>query len=213
MRPRLLAVLTSAALLGAVPLLVPAAGAADPVRVLDGDTRETSVFPSDRFTVRDAAQATGLRVDLPVPTCTEATRSTCEALRILNTADGFDLQPRFFIPFSGDIDVATVTPETAYVEGPGGRIGLQELTFDPGLDVLAARTREQLPEQTRHVLVITRSVRGTDGRPLADDVRVPFTTMSATTELARLRPALDDARPTAAEGSPRAGQLHAAEPG
>jgi hypothetical protein len=58
--------------------------------------------------------------------------------------------------------------------------------------VLAARTREQLPEQTRHVLVITRSVRGTDGRPLADDVRVPFTTMSATTELARLRAALDD---------------------
>jgi hypothetical protein len=192
MRPRLLALLTSTALVAAVTLLAPQAGAADRVRVLTGDTRETSVFPSDRFTVADPAQATGLRVDLPVPTCTEATRSICDAVDILNTADGFDLQPRFFVPFSGDIDVATVTPETVYVQGPGARVGLQELTFDPGLDVLAARTREQLPEQTRHVLVITRSVRGTDGQPLAAEVRVPFTTMSATTELARLRAALDD---------------------
>jgi hypothetical protein len=200
MRPRLLALLTSAALVAAVPLLAPPAAAADRVRVLTGDTRETSVFPSDRFTVRDAAQATGRRVDLPVPRCTEATRSICDAIRILNTTDGFDLQPRFFIPFSGDIDVATVTPETVYVEGPGGRVGLQEMTFDPDLDVLAARTREQLPEQTRHVLVITRSVRGTDGRPLLTDVRVPFTTMSATTELVRLRAALDDGSAYSAAG-------------
>jgi hypothetical protein len=200
MRPRLLALLTSTALVAAVPLLAPQAGAADRVRVLTGDTRETSVFPSDRFTVADPAQATGLRVDLPVPTCTEATRSICEALEILNTADGFDLQPRFFVPFSGDIDVATVTAETVYVEGPDGRVGLQELTFDPGLDVLAARTREQLPEQTRHVLVITRSVRGADGQPLVAEVRVPFTTMSATTELARLRAALDDGSAYTAAG-------------
>jgi hypothetical protein len=91
--------------------------------VRTGDTPETTVFPNDRFTVADTAQLTGLRVDLPVPDCTEATRSTCDALEILNTTDGFDLQPRFFIPFTGDIDVTTVTPQTVYVEGPAGRVG------------------------------------------------------------------------------------------
>jgi hypothetical protein len=31
------------------------------------------------------------------------------------------VQPRFFIPFTGDIDVATVTPESVYVRGrPAG---------------------------------------------------------------------------------------------
>ena len=195
MTPRtrlLLPALTAAAMVVPLAAVAPAATAAPALSVRTGSTVETTVFPNDRFTVPDAAQLTGLRVDLPVPDCTEATRSTCEALEILDTTDGFDLQPRFFIPFTGDIDVATVTPKTVYVEGPGGRVGLQELTFDPKLDVLAARTRDQLREQARHTLVITRSVRGTDGRPLAREVRVPFTTMSATSELARLRAALDD---------------------
>lgn len=186
------AVLALAGLAAATAVAAAPASAAEPIRVRDGGGVETSVFPNDRFTVRDTAQLTGLRVALPVPDCTEATRSICEALEILNTTDGFDLQPRFFIPFTGDVDVATVTSQTAYVQGPGGRVALQELTFDPRLDVLAARTRDQLPEQTRHTLVLTRSVRGTDGQSLAREVRVPFTTMSATTELARLRAALDD---------------------
>jgi hypothetical protein len=184
----------------AVPVATAAAAPGDPVDVRTGDTPETTVFPNDRFTVPDAAQLTGKRVSLPVPTCTEATRSTCEALEILNTTDGFDLQPRFFIPFTGDIDVATVTPQSLYVEGPAGRVGLQELTFDPALDVLAARTREQLPEQTPHTLVITPFVRDTTGRSIAGEVRVPFTTMSGTTELDRIRKALDDGSAYAAAG-------------
>jgi hypothetical protein len=191
LRPALAGLLASA-LAAPVVALAPPAAAADPVAVRDGGTPETTVFPNDRFTVPDAEQLTGLRVDLPVPDCTEDTRSICEALEVLNTTDGFDLQPRFFIPFTGDIDVTTVTPQTAYVEGPAGRVGLQELTFDPTSDVLAARTREQLPEQTQHTLVITRLVRDTTGQPLAAEVRVPFTTMSGTTELDRIRKALDD---------------------
>jgi hypothetical protein len=191
LRP-VLAALVASALTAPLVGLAPPAAAADAVSVRSGDTPETTVFPNDRFTVPDDAQLTGLRVDLPVPDCTEATRSTCEALEILNTTDGFDLQPRFFIPFTGDIDVTTVTPQTLYVEGPAGRVGLQELTFDPALDVLAARTREQLPEQTQHTLVITRLVRHTAGQSLAAEVRVPFTTMSGTTELDRIRKALDD---------------------
>jgi hypothetical protein len=193
MRPRpLLSLLAVVALAAPVAALSPAASAAAPVRLLTGDAPETSTFPSDRFTVPDAAQLTGRRVALPVPTCTEATRSTCDALRLVNTLDGFDLQPRVFLPFSGDIDVATVTPDTVWVEGAGRRIGLQQLTFDPALDLLAGTTREQLQEQTTYELVVTRSVRDSTGQPLAKEVRTPFTTMSGTTELDALRRALDD---------------------
>ena len=184
--------LVAAALAGPLVLTAPPASATAKVSVLAGDTRETSVFPSDRFTVADPAQATGLRVSLPVPACTPEERSICDALTLLNTLDGFDLQPRVFLPFSGDIDVSTVTPQTVYVEGPAGRVGLESLTFDPQLDLLAGTTRAQLPERTQHTLVVTTGVRDTSGRPIAREVRTPFTTMSGTSELDRLRRALDD---------------------
>ncbi len=189
---RSLALLAAAGLAATVALTAPLASAAAPVRLLTGETPESSAFPADRFTVADPAQLTGRRVALPVPACGPDTRSTCDALQLLNTLDGFDLQPRVFLPFSGDIDVRTVTPATVYVEGAGTRVGLQQLTYDPEGDLLAGTTREQLQEQTRYELVVTRAVRDPDGGPLEREVRTPFTTMSSTTELDRLRRALDD---------------------
>lgn len=77
--------------------------------------------------------------------------------------------------------------------GSGGRrVGLQQPTFDPVGDALAATAREQLAERPRHVLVISRGVRDTLGRQIAAAVRVPFTTMSGTGELDRMRTSLDD---------------------
>lgn len=186
---RILLALSAAAL--AAPLLVSGAQAAPVVALRTGSTPEAAAFPSDAFTVADSAQATGLRVALPVPSCTAATRSTCEALRLLNTLDGFDLQPRVFLPFTGDIDVSTVTPGSVWIEGPSGRVGLQQLTYDPALDLLAGTARAQLPERTRHTLVVSRGVKDTAGRPIARQVRVPFTTMSGTSELDRMRKELD----------------------
>lgn len=182
--------LAAAALIA--PVLVPSAQAAAPlVRVQAGSTPETAVLPNDRFTVTDSRQATGRRIALPVPTCTTATSSTCDALRLLNTLDGFDLQPRLFVPFTGAIDVRTVTPSTVWIAGPQGRVGLQQLTFDPASHLLAATARAQLPERSHQVLVISRGVRDTLGRSIAAEVRVPFSTMSGTSELDKMRRALD----------------------
>jgi len=50
-------------------------------------------FPSDRFTVRDRSHLTGLRVNLPKPDCAERP-SDCDAINVINTLDGFNLQPR-----------------------------------------------------------------------------------------------------------------------
>ena len=189
-----LTLLAATALLApvAVPAALSSASAATTFEVRNGSSVETAVMPNNRFTVRDGAQETGLRVNLPLPACTAANSSVCDGRRIMNTLDGFDLQPRVFIPFTGAVDVLTVTPKTVYVDGPSGRIGLQQLTFDPASNVLAATTRDQLAEKALHTLVITRLVRNKSGTPLARAVRVPFTTMSGTTQLDKIRKALDD---------------------
>lgn len=71
-------------------------------------------FPSDRFTVADPTQMTGLRVTLPKPDCLERA-SDCEDIDVINTLDGFDVQPRLSIPFSGAIDVHTVISDTVFL--------------------------------------------------------------------------------------------------
>jgi hypothetical protein len=45
-------------------------------------------FPTNRYTVADATQNTGLRIDLPKPDCDP---SDCSDIAVLNELDGFNL--------------------------------------------------------------------------------------------------------------------------
>ena len=47
-------------------------------------------FPSDRVTVAEPANLTGLRVNLPLPDC-DSRPSDCADLRVVNELDGFNL--------------------------------------------------------------------------------------------------------------------------
>ena len=77
-------------------------------------------FPSDRWTVADTTQLTGLRVDLPKPNC--AVRpSDCADIDVLNTLDGFNIQPRLSIPFTGAIDAASVSSSNVFLVRLSGR--------------------------------------------------------------------------------------------
>ena len=68
---------------------------------------DSGPFPNDRFTVPDPSELTGLRVNLPLPDA--ATRPSDYAdISVINTLDGFNLQPRLSVAFSGAIDVNTV---------------------------------------------------------------------------------------------------------
>src|SRR4029453_19445804 len=69
----------------------------------DLNSMQGAPFPTNRFTVADSAQNTALRVNLPKPDCA-VRRSDCEDIDVLNTLDGFNLQPRLSIPFDGPID-------------------------------------------------------------------------------------------------------------
>jgi hypothetical protein len=138
------------------------------------DDPAASPFPSDRYTVRDGTQRTFRRVNLPKPDC--ATRpSDCADVDVLNTLDGFSTQPRITLPFTGDIDVATVTSDTVFLvnlgdsltlHGFGQRVGINQIVWDPATRTLALQPDALLNEHSRYLLVVTDGVRDAAGAPL-----------------------------------------------
>ena len=143
--------------------------------LFDLDRPETGPFPTDKFTVVDRSQNTGLRVNLPYPDCAVRV-SDCEDLNVINTLDGFGLQTRISIPFDGPIDPATVTDETLFVislsntlpDGdPGGKvIGINQVVWDPGTLTLHVEVNDLLDQHTRYALIVTRGVRDSSGAPI-----------------------------------------------
>jgi hypothetical protein len=149
------------------------APASAPSRVearLDLDAASASPFPADWLTVPDRTQRTGLRVAGPVPRCAPA-QSTCDDLRLLSELDGFDLEPRLAVRFTGAIDVTSVTPRSVFlirlVAGPAEVTGVDRLVWDPGTFTLYARPEALLEPETRYGLVVTGELRDEGGRPVA----------------------------------------------
>jgi Bacterial virulence factor lipase N-terminal len=129
-------------------------------------------FPSDRFTEFDPSNLTGRRVNLPLPDCSTHP-DDCEDIAIINTLDGFNLQPRIAIPFDGPIDAATVTSETVFLvrlddaHGDGNRtpefIGINQIVWDVATNTLYAESDELLDQHARYALFVKRGVRDVTG--------------------------------------------------
>jgi hypothetical protein len=160
---------------GAFLLAVPVwAGAAGVHVRFDLSSPATSPFPSDRFTRPDWTQKTFKRVQLPKPNCA-AQPSDCADIDVINQLDGFNTQPRITIPFSGDIDPASVTSDTVYLVnlgdtlsggGFGQRVGINQVVWDAASKTLAVESDALLAEHSRYVLVVTTGVRDAAGRPI-----------------------------------------------
>src|SRR3989442_9751222 len=96
-------------------ILLPALASAAGVEALfDLSSPVRGPFPSDRFTLFDHENNTGLRVNLPKPDC-GVRPSDCADLDVINTLDGFNLQPRLSIPFSGPINASSVSSSTVFL--------------------------------------------------------------------------------------------------
>src|SRR5437667_12558254 len=131
-------------------------------------TKAGQPFPTNLYTVHDGTQITGLRVDLPKPDCATH-RSDCADVDVLDTLDGFNIQPRISIPFSAPIDLATVSSATIFLVGPQDHVvGINQAVWDPLTNTLHAESDEQLAQDTTYLLVVTRDVRGADGEPLEE---------------------------------------------
>src|SRR4051812_13043271 len=115
-------------------------------------TRAFQPTPTNLNTVRDATQVTGLRIDLPKPDCASFP-SDCDDTAVLNTLDGFNIQPRLAIPFSAAIDVATVSSKTIFLVGPGHHVvGINQAVFEPLTNTLYAESDQQLAQDTTYLL-------------------------------------------------------------
>src|SRR5215217_2679213 len=141
----------------------------------DPGARESGPFPSDRFTVADSSQLTGRRLNLPLPD--RATHPSDYAdVSVINTLDGFNLQPRLSVPFSGPIDLTTVSSSTVFLiklddptapEEVGGRVvGINQTVWDVATNTLHVESDELLEQHTRYALIVTRGVRDPDGQPV-----------------------------------------------
>jgi Bacterial virulence factor lipase N-terminal len=149
----------------------PAAGVR--VRFDTGDLA-TSPFPSDRYTQRDWSNRSFRRVNLPTPDCTVRI-SDCEDIAVINGLDGFSTQPRITVPFTGAIDVNSVTSDTVYLinlgdtltfRGFGQKVGINQRLWDPATNTLVFEPDELLAEHSRYVLIVTSGVRDASGKPI-----------------------------------------------
>jgi len=129
-----------------------------------------SLFPSDRLTTPDPLQATGRRVTLPLPDCA-ADAAGCDEVRLLNELDGFSVNPRMAIRFTGPVTLESLARSAAFLlpltPEPGvSSIGLAQLVWDGESNTVYARPERALLQARRYALVLTRKVTDEAGQPL-----------------------------------------------
>jgi pimeloyl-ACP methyl ester carboxylesterase len=164
-------------------------------------TTVVDLFPSDRLTVPDRAQRTGLRLNLPLPDCSVQV-TVCREYTLLNQTDGFSIRPRAAVRFSAPVNVATLADGVFFepvgprerVHGAHGRIGIDQAVYDPATNTLYAKPANVLAAGRRYELVVTSSVLDASGAPVAPATST-FTTMSATASV-------EDARAVALSTTP-----------
>ena len=173
--PGLLLVVSFASLTALAPLAAQADSPSSGVRVkFDTTDIAGSPFPSDRYTQRDWSNRTFRRVNLPTPDCAVRV-SDCQDIAVINGLDGFSTQPRITVPFTGAIDVSSVTSDTVYLlnlgdvmtaRGLGQRVGINQRLWDPTTNTLVFEPDELLAEHSRYVLIVTSGVRDARGKPI-----------------------------------------------
>jgi hypothetical protein len=134
---------------------------------------ERGPFPSDIFTVEDTTENTGRRLAHPYPDCT-VQPSDCDDLDVINTLDGWGLQTRISVPFSGEIDLGSVTSDSIFLVSlgstlpgnpPGGeRIGINQVVWDVATRTLHFEVNRLLDQHRRYGVIVTRDVLDISGR-------------------------------------------------
>jgi len=150
-----------------VSLVLPALAQAGVQPAYDLSTPDGGPFPSDRWAAVDWSQPTGLRVDLPKPDCA-ARPSDCADIDVLNTLDGFNVQPRISIPFTGAIDPSSVSSSSVFlIRLPDHAItGINQIVWEPAANTLHVESDQLLRQRTTYILVVTDRVRDASGEPI-----------------------------------------------
>jgi hypothetical protein len=124
-------------------------------------------FPANWHTVNDTSNLTGLRVKLPMPDCS-VRPSECDDVAVLNSLDGFNLQPRVSIPFDGTIDVDTATSSNLFLLDidHDDIVEINQPVWDPDTTTLHVESDNLLRQQTRYAVIVTRGIRDPQGKQI-----------------------------------------------
>ena len=142
-----------------------------------------ALVPSDRQTVPDPRQSTGRRVALALPDCA-VDPAGCDEIRLVNELDGWSVNPRVAIRFSGPVALDSFTKASAFIlplapEPLASPIGLGQLVWDGTSHTLYARPERALLQARRYALVLTTRVLDDGGQPLAPALHAPLVTEAA----------------------------------
>jgi hypothetical protein len=182
--------------------------ASSTVSVVRGSHYGARIFPNNVFTTTDHHQLTGRRlsfrqgIDYPLvngviqPACDSSDYSICDSFAALNKLDGFDLQPRVLVPFTGAISLASVNDADFYISTDTETFvsGLRQLTFDPATNTLAGISDAFLMENTPYRIHVSSGILDSGGHPVnacGGVCEVRFTTRTASGELVGIRSAMD----------------------
>jgi hypothetical protein len=136
-----------------------------PAAALAG-TSALQPFPTNLDTIPDSSQVTGLRVHLPPLPCS-LRPSDCADDELLDTLDGFNIQPRISIPFSGPIDLSTVSSSNIFLVGPGDHVvAINQAVWEPLTNTLYVESDEQLAQHSTYLLVVTDGIHDASGQPI-----------------------------------------------
>ena len=153
--------------------------------------------------------------------------SDCADIDVLNTLDGFNMQPRISIPFTGPIDPASVNSSNVFlISVPDFKVtGINQITWEVATNTLHVESDQLLRQHTIYILVVTTDVRDATGKRIQSaffrphmhgamsdlvrglpgklhlsDIAVAtiFTTQSATSLLEKVRRQIKASTPSAA---------------
>jgi hypothetical protein len=145
--------------------------------LFDLNSPDTAPFPSNLHTAEEFSNLTGRRVHLPKPNCSQRP-SDCQDIDVLNTLDGFSLQPRLRIPFDGAIDLASVNSSTVFLvprgSPPNAVIGINQIVWDPSSHTLFVQPDKLLAQHSLYLLIITTGIRDTQGAAIGAGNFTPF---------------------------------------
>lgn len=163
-------------------------------------------FPSDTLTVPDPQQKTGLRMNLPLPDCA-AEPSTCQEVGLVNELDGFSINPRIQVRFSGPVDDTTLRAgifivwldklfDDQFGLYPAGHVmPINQVYYDPETHTAYAKPDAHLYQRRQYALVVTSAVRDMQGNSVTADPAFVACIAQTTGYCGRLRAAAAMAGP------------------
>ncbi|MDQ2899529.1 MAG: hypothetical protein M3Y07_06975 [Acidobacteriota bacterium] len=146
----------------------------------DPSSPDVGPFPTDFLTVPDSSQKTGLRINLPSPDCT-AQPSDCQDVALLNNLDGFQVEPRIRVRFSGAIKpdslrqgvyfvaLDNLTNDEYGIETTGEIVPINEVGYDPITQTGYAKPDYLLDQHRRFAIIVTDGVTDAGGAPVQPD--------------------------------------------